>query len=212
MKYLNTKWDQSDWSIEQKTQWQKAVFALGYGWTKQKHSPSNLDGSFFYLTDNKHLSYGTTREWFNSNGRLGLTESYWEDMFPAKVPHELLNKEGQPVTAELEGEEPVSFLETAAARKAIFEEKTGTQNPSMGIATKGNPKYDVTITGKHGTGSCVVDVYRVLAAFSVTNPQMQHLTKKALKVGGRGHKDTRQDLVDIIHSAQSALDMFDDME
>ena len=75
---------------------------------------------------------------------------------------------------------------------------------------KGNPKYDVTIYGKYGTGSCVVDVYRMLDACKVTNPQLQHLSKKALFSGLRGHKDTRQDLVDILDSAQSALDMYDD--
>ena len=74
----------------------------------------------------------------------------------------------------------------------------------------GNPKYDKTINGKYGTGSCTVDVYRILDGFNVTNPQLQHLIKKALNVGVRGHKDERQDLIDILHSAQSALDMFDD--
>ena len=77
---------------------------------------------------------------------------------------------------------------------------------------QGNNKYDRTIYGKHGSGSCVVDVYRVLGAFDVYNPQLQHLIKKALATGQRGHKDTRQDLVDILHSAQSALDMYDETE
>lgn len=75
---------------------------------------------------------------------------------------------------------------------------------------KGNPKYDVTIYGKYGTGSCVVDVYRIIDACNVNSPQFQHLVKKALFPGERGHKDERQDLVDILHSAQSALDMYDD--
>ena len=74
----------------------------------------------------------------------------------------------------------------------------------------GNPKYDKTIVGKYDSGTCTVDVYRVLSAFEVLNPQLQHLVKKALNVGVRGHKDERQDLVDIVHSAQSALDMYDD--
>jgi len=75
----------------------------------------------------------------------------------------------------------------------------------------GNPKYDKTIVGKDGTKT-VVDVYRVLEAFNVTNPQLQHLIKKALQVGDRGHKDTREDYVDIQHSAESALIMHDQKE
>ncbi len=65
------------------------------------------------------------------------------------------------------------------------------------MSEKGNPKYDVTIHGKYGTGNCVVDVYRVLDAFKVTIPQHQHSVKKELKCGDRGHKDLEQDLVDI---------------
>ena len=51
-----------------------------------------------------------------------------------------------------------------------------------------------------------VDVYDVLAAYSVTDPALQHLIKKALCAGLRGHKDIRQDLEDICRSAEKALD------
>lgn len=46
-----------------------------------------------------------------------------------------------------------------------------------------------------------VDVYDVLAAWNVTNPALQHLIKKALQPGARGHKTTEQDMQDIIDSA-----------
>lgn len=68
----------------------------------------------------------------------------------------------------------------------------------------GNPKYNREI--KPGV---YVDVYDVLYAFKVTDPCLQHAIKKALAAGQRGHKDTRQDLVDIRDSAQRALDSFD---
>ncbi|MBX7019383.1 hypothetical protein EX238_14055 [Providencia rettgeri] len=51
------------------------------------------------------------------------------------------------------------------------------------------------------------DVYRVLDAFKVTDPCLQHLVKKALAPGDRGHKDLLQDYQDIIHSAHSAYDL-----
>ena len=66
--------------------------------------------------------------------------------------------------------------------------------------------YDKIITGKDGTKT-TVDVYRVLDAFDVTNPQLQHLIKKALCAGKRGHKDYLKDLQDIVDSAQNAIDM-----
>ena len=60
------------------------------------------------------------------------------------------------------------------------------------------------IAGKH---SITVDVYSVLAAFQVTNPALQHLIKKALCAGLRGHKNELTDMDDIIESAYRAKDI-----
>ena len=63
-------------------------------------------------------------------------------------------------------------------------------------------KYDRTLKGS------TVDVYDVLSAFNVTCPALQHLIKKALCVGIRGHKDEAQDLQDIIDSANRAMELY----
>ncbi|MGL5153862.1 MAG: hypothetical protein ACRC9H_02890 [Aeromonas veronii] len=52
-----------------------------------------------------------------------------------------------------------------------------------------------------------VDVYDVLQAWGVSNPALQHLIKKALQCGQRGHKDNAQDLQDIIDSAIRAKEL-----
>lgn len=52
-----------------------------------------------------------------------------------------------------------------------------------------------------------VDVYDVLMAWNVTNPALQHLIKKALQAGERGHKSRKQDLQDIIDSAIRAKEL-----
>ena len=52
-----------------------------------------------------------------------------------------------------------------------------------------------------------VDVYDVLFAWKVSNPALQHLIKKALQPGERGHKDLETDLQDIIDSAIRAKDL-----
>jgi len=52
-----------------------------------------------------------------------------------------------------------------------------------------------------------VDVYDVLKAWDVRNPALQHLIKKALQAGGRGHKDLRTDLADITASAIRAQEL-----
>jgi hypothetical protein len=52
-----------------------------------------------------------------------------------------------------------------------------------------------------------IDMYDVLKAFRVTCPALQHLIKKALAAGERGHKSKLQDLDDIIDSAIRAREL-----
>lgn len=76
-------------------------------------------------------------------------------------------------------------------------------------------KYDRKIIGRDSEGNLrviTVDVYRVLSAFEVTDPALQHLIKKALCAGLRGHKDTEQDLQDIVGSGNRALTLFKDTQ
>ena len=52
-----------------------------------------------------------------------------------------------------------------------------------------------------------VDVYDVLKAFNVTCPAMAHAVKKALAPGQRGHKDTLQDMREVIQSVERAIEL-----
>lgn len=52
-----------------------------------------------------------------------------------------------------------------------------------------------------------IDVYDVLDAWKVANPALQHLVKKALQAGERGHKTREQDLDDIVASAIRAQEL-----
>lgn len=52
-----------------------------------------------------------------------------------------------------------------------------------------------------------IDVYDVIKAFDVTCPALQHLIKKALCTGLRGHKSQEQDLQDILDSAKRAVEL-----
>lgn len=60
-------------------------------------------------------------------------------------------------------------------------------------------KYEREIVGLTGE-KAIVDVYRTLSAFNVTDPACQHAIKKLLCMGLRGHKDTITDLDDAIDS------------
>jgi hypothetical protein len=64
-----------------------------------------------------------------------------------------------------------------------------------------NNKYSVNIKGVQ------IDVYDILDAHNVRNPALQHLVKKCLHGGMRGHKSREEDLKDIIASAQRAYEI-----
>lgn len=52
-----------------------------------------------------------------------------------------------------------------------------------------------------------VDVYDILKAYEVNNPALQHLIKKALCAGLRGHKDRKTDMKEILSAANRALEL-----
>lgn len=53
----------------------------------------------------------------------------------------------------------------------------------------------------------MIDVYRVIELFEVTNPALQHAIKKILAAGGRGSKDWEKDVREAIDSLNRALQM-----
>lgn len=53
----------------------------------------------------------------------------------------------------------------------------------------------------------VIDVYRVLELFAVTDPCVQHAIKKLLVDGGRGQKDMTKDIQEAIDSLTRWQDM-----
>lgn len=114
--------------------------------------------------------------------------------------------EKRPEQAEFE---PFVSVEDAATAKNcdqvvtinIKPDSTLIHQPHGRIKRITTSKYTKTI---HGVS---VDVYDVLQAWGVSNPALQHLIKKALQCGQRGHKDNAQDLQDIIDSAIRAKEL-----
>ena len=52
-----------------------------------------------------------------------------------------------------------------------------------------------------------IDVYAVLKLFDVTDPCLQHIVKKALCAGKRGHKGMMEDLQNIVDTAIRAVEL-----
>lgn len=56
----------------------------------------------------------------------------------------------------------------------------------------------------------VLDVYRLIDLFNITCPVAQHVFKKSMAAGQRGHKDLLKDWQDILDSAERRLEMLDE--
>ena len=57
-----------------------------------------------------------------------------------------------------------------------------------------------------------IDVYRLIRLFNVTDPCAQHILKKCLVQGDRGHKDSKRDMQDIRDTANRWLEMYEEDE
>jgi hypothetical protein len=89
------------------------------------------------------------------------------------------------------------------------------EDPTVQEASRDGDKYNRKVTAmttdedpsERTLVEVTIDVYDVLEAFNVTCPALQHLIKKSLCVGLRGHKSPERDLKDIIESSERALKM-----
>jgi hypothetical protein len=84
-------------------------------------------------------------------------------------------------------------------------------NMRQDVPTPTPHKYHRQIIGLCGT-AVFVDIDRALEAYKPAYPQLAHAAKKALCAGTRGHKSLRQDILDIIESAENALALHDQIE
>lgn len=57
-----------------------------------------------------------------------------------------------------------------------------------------------------------LDPFRIASVYRMTSFALMTVLKKCLKAGERGHKDKRQDLLDIISAAQRELEIIDEDE
>ena len=60
---------------------------------------------------------------------------------------------------------------------------------------------------KDTTKYSMIDIYRVLRLYSVTDPAIGHAVKKLLCPGGRGVKSQKQDIIEAIATLNRWLDM-----
>ena len=84
--FFKTKWDQSEWTLEQKIKWQQKCFELGFSWgfTEAGDTIQNLDKVYFYLSHSTLLYDHTEVDYEDDYS----TPNVWEDMFPESIHSE----------------------------------------------------------------------------------------------------------------------------
>ena len=121
--------------------------------------------------------------------------------WPTESRIDIIGTNGNTGEAYMHYDEQREAAEKMAAREAHIK-----QSAEQNRAPDSLGKYDRTIKGKHNTGTCTVDVYRVLSAFEITEPELQHCIKKLLAAGQRGAKDYQQDLREASASLRMLID------
>jgi len=88
------------------------------------------------------------------------------------------------------------------------------QLPEQQVTTASDPAVKPTIKYSHYKKDvskyAIIDIYRVLRLYGVTDPSISHAVKKLLCPGGRGGKSTRQDVQEAIDSLKRYLEMEDE--
>ena len=138
----------------------------------------------------------TLLEWLEEN-RSGLRDGVYEVSGMGNLVYNGTTYAGSAYgDGELDGEGLTYRLNNGVITRVV--------NCSVSNKIKPKNKYNRQCKG------VTIDVYDVLKAFEVTDPALQHLIKKALCAGSRGHKNKEQDLIDILDSANRALELYHD--
>jgi hypothetical protein len=83
--------------------------------------------------------------------------------------------------------------------------------PFFSVTTKPENKYNRRVIGLDGIET-TIDVYRVLVAFSVIAPEIQHAAKKILCAGIRGKGSEKQDIDEAILSLKKYQERIEQQE
>jgi hypothetical protein len=109
--FLGTKWDARNWTYEQKTKWQEAMFALGITWFQGKNTILHLNGEFFYVSDGGKITFSFSYD-LASFGSHKYKQMYFEDVFPEKIPTKASIEVGNPIETPNEAPIPANTKDT----------------------------------------------------------------------------------------------------
>lgn len=182
-----------------KIDWSKAP--EGSRWYANGNFYRGIDGDIWYFcshTERWKLSAYKAEYCFTPFSDYEQRPQQW----PSESRIDIIGTNGN--TAEHYMEE--TLHQTARVHYETLSEKAAREKAEA----KPQNKYDREIVGKYGSGKCVIDVYRVLAAFGDIPPEIQHAIKKLLAGGKRGHKNEGLDYLEAIQSIEAYLNRLDD--
>ena len=99
---INTKWDQSEYTEEQKVFWQETMFELGFGWGGLKKQELRFLSELHFWCCEPELGYTANANFFAKDTDKQL---YWCDIFEPVDVEEPLESSVQPLQEEITFEE-----------------------------------------------------------------------------------------------------------
>ena len=94
------------------------------------------------------------------------------------------------------------YSEIEQVRQAINKSWGSVGASSGGAKKRDNDHYYIDVSDLDE-----IDFYEIAKRYNVTDPAIQHILKKCLAVGNRGHKDMQTDLKDIFKTAKRAIEI-----
>lgn len=130
----------------------------------------------------------------------------WDEVTKKVIAEtDLPNTYVPPTTQELEAAVHRQYQQVkSSAEHLIDHRKMKAKDEANRLAAK-YPHYYVNVEGLN-----VIDFYRIAQLYGITDPCIQHVVKKLLATGNRGHKNFRHDIEDSIDTLKARLRMLDE--
>ena len=186
-------------------------------WSKAPKGADLYANNKFWRSTNEGFGYDCGSKWARSKITYDMLKSFWDfEQRPTELTIDWPEEDriqnigqnggdGLHYDKERETEETKRQVREHSERlRDVYLKEEQHEKPASDASPLG--KYDRRIKGKYATGTCTVDVYRVLSAFEIAEPELQHCIKKLLAAGQRGAKDYQQDLKEAAVSLGMLID------
>lgn len=151
--------------------------------------PDGAESAYFYSGSN-------SIEFYKKDLYFDIYDLHWNHCYSNIITGDFLwQRYKQPESLPFIDDESQSINDQYAEIEQVRQEEIHATSK-----TRENSHYFIDVSDVNE-----VDFYEIAKRYNVTDPAIQHILKKCLAIGNRGHKDLETDLKDILKTAKRAL-------